>query len=280
MSDALDIANKLEPGFQNSLNATVNFRNKLLNAGFKVNQREYVSTTATSGANEFTLDRWKVVTSGQNVSWSDSGGVRTVTASAGGLAQVIEGDTLVSGTHTINWTGTATATVDGVAKTKGATFTVTAGTNVTVVFSGGTVANPQVEKGTVNTVFEDRPYTVELKLCQRYFVNLSTTDFTGSVGYFGLASCNVSTIGVLITDLPVEMRAVPTLTVIGAASTFYLTHAGTDTVLTNVPSLGAYPSSKRTVVTEWEVASGLTTGRVAIARTDNHTSQLRFSADI
>lgn len=280
MSDALDIAKKLEPGLQNSLDACVNFRNVLLNASFKVNQREYVSGTNTIGANEFTLDRWKVITTGQNISWSDSGGVRTVTAPAGGVAQVIEGDTLVSGTYTINWTGTATATVDGVAKTKGATFTVTAGTNVTVVFAGGTVAEPQVEKGTVNTVFEDRPYTVELKLCQRYFVNLTTTDFTGTTGFFGLASCNVSTVAVLITDLPVEMRAVPALEVIGSASTFYLTHAGTDTVLNFAPTMSGYPSSKRTVVTEWQVASGLTAGRVAIARTNNHTSQLRFSADI
>jgi hypothetical protein len=44
-------------------------RNLVINGNFAINQRAYVSGAATSGANQYTLDRWRVVTSGSAV-WS------------------------------------------------------------------------------------------------------------------------------------------------------------------------------------------------------------------
>jgi hypothetical protein len=144
-------------------------RNLLINGNPIINQRGYVSGTATSGANQYTLDRWRVVTSGQSITFTDSANVRTVTAPAGGIEQVIEGLNILSGTYVLNWTGTATATVDGASVAKGGIVTLTGGTNCTVRFSGGTFSLPQLEPGTVATPFERRSYGQELSLCQRYY---------------------------------------------------------------------------------------------------------------
>lgn len=155
----------------NSLNGgpLAGMRNLLINGNPIINQRGYVSGTATSGANEYTLDRWRVVTSGQSITFTDSANVRTVTAPAGGIEQVIEGINIFSGTYVLNWTGTATATVNGTSVAKGGTVTLTGGTNCTVRFSGGTFSLPQLEPGTVATPFERRSYGQELSLCQRYY---------------------------------------------------------------------------------------------------------------
>jgi hypothetical protein len=150
------------------------FRNVIINGNPTINQRGYVSGAATSGANQYTLDRWRVVTSGQNISFTDSANVRTVTAPAGGCEQVVEGLSILSGTYTLNWTGTATATVGGSAVAKGGNVTLTGGTNATVKFSSGTFSLVQLEPGPVATPFEQRPIGTELALCQRYFEAGST----------------------------------------------------------------------------------------------------------
>lgn len=170
-------------------------RNLLINANPIINQRGYVSGTATSGANQYTLDRWRVVTSGQSIAFTDSANVRTVTAPAGGVEQVIEGINILSGTYVLNWTGTATATVDGTSVAKGGTVTLTGGTNATVRFIGGTFSLPQLEPGTVATPFERRQAGLELVLCQRYYeaaipivargtTSNAGTGFINTPGYF------------------------------------------------------------------------------------------------
>lgn len=145
------------------------FRNMLINATGLVNQRGYVSGTATGAANQYTLDRWRVATSGQSLAWSDAGGVRTMTAPAGGISQVIEGASLAAGAYCLNWTGTATATVNGSGVAKGAAVTLAGGADVAVAFAAGTVSLPQFEPGQVPTSFERRPFGLELELCRRYW---------------------------------------------------------------------------------------------------------------
>ena len=201
--DALQVA-----GNNISAAGGFSFKNRLINANPIINQRGYVSGTATTTANQYTLDRWRVVVSGQNVSWTDSGLTRTVTCPAGGLEQVIEDKNIEGGTFVLSWTGTATATVNGTAVVKNGTFTLPANTNATVRFSSGTLSNPQLEAGTVATPFERRDYGRELMMCQRYArfnttetgASWATTVITFSVGY------------------DIEMRSAPTVTIVNGAN--------------------------------------------------------------
>lgn len=167
------------------------FRNKLINGNFAINQRAYVSGTATGGANQYTLDRWRVVTAGQNLAFAASGNGNQVTAPAGGIEQVIEGANIEGGVYTLSWTGTATATVNGTAIVSGAqTASLTANTDVTVKFSGGTVSLAQFEIGSIATVFEQRNNVAELEFCQRYYEKLPPIQFSAyQLGTASIAQC-------------------------------------------------------------------------------------------
>lgn len=178
--------------------------NLLINGNFAINQRGYVSGAATSGANQYTLDRWRVVTSGQNLTFSASGNGNQITAPAGGVEQVVEALNVEGGTYVLNWTGTATATVNGVARTKGENFTLSANATATVRFIGGTVSRAQLELGTTPTPFEMRQIAEELALCQRYYVSMTgllKTQYAASTLTTNIAS----------VEFPVTMRASPTI---------------------------------------------------------------------
>jgi len=178
--------------------------NLLINGNFNINQRVYVSGVATVGANQYTLDRWRVVTSGQSLTFAASGNGNLVTAPAGGIEQVIEGASIGLAPAVINWVGTATCTVDGVAKTKGAAVTLVPGTNCTVKFTSGTVSQAQLEYGTTATSFQFRQISDELALCQRYYETVE----------MGLV-VNGSPIVAMSNNYIVPKRAVPTLARLG-----------------------------------------------------------------
>jgi hypothetical protein len=177
-------------------------RNLIMNGQGRINQRAYVSGTATVAANQYTLDRWRVVTSGQNLSWTGNAARNIMTAPAGGAEQVIEGLNIVGGTYTINWTGTATCTVAGTARTKGEAFTLTAATNATVRLTGGTFTDVQIEAGSIPTAYSWTPYSEELALCERYYE-------IGAAGLFGHATLGVAN-GYQLS-FKTSKRAVPTL---------------------------------------------------------------------
>lgn len=63
----------------------------------------------------------------------------------------------------------------------------------------------QLEKGSVATPFEYRPYGTELALCQRYC-------FVGTISYVGAWNAGRSAWSVAETPFPVTMRAIPTAT--------------------------------------------------------------------
>jgi hypothetical protein len=179
-------------------------RNLIINGNPVINQRVYVSGTATSGANQYTLDRWRVVVSGQALSWTDSAGIRTVTFPAGGAEQVIEGLNNLGGVHTLSWVGNATATVNGASVANGGQVTLTGNTDVTIRMSGGTGALMQLERGAIATPFGFRQHGQELALCYRY---LSIQD--------AYARGTASGAGAVIETpiyWPVTMRVTPTLT--------------------------------------------------------------------
>lgn len=184
-------------------------RNRIINGNFRVNQRGYVSGAATSGANQYTLDRWRVVTSGQNLTFAASGNGFQVTAPAGGIEQVIEGANVEGGQYTISWVGTATCTINGTPATNGGTYTLTAGVNQTVRFSAGTVSLVQLEPGDSKTSFDHRPIDVELAACQRYYESGSVTVDV----YCSAGSVSQSRIG-----FAVAKRVAPTISQVATAS--------------------------------------------------------------
>lgn len=150
-------------------------RNILINADGKIKVRPYASGAATSVANQYTLDRWYVVVSGQNVSWVDSGGVRTITCPAGGLSQAIRAEDIIGGTYVINWTGTATCQINGVSILKGGTVVLPPAVIARVKFSSGTLVSPQLEIGTVPTDFDKQNTSAEEVICQKYYYRVDLT---------------------------------------------------------------------------------------------------------
>jgi hypothetical protein len=242
--------------------------NLLINANPIINQRGYVSGTATTTANQYTLDRWRVVVSGQALSWTDADGVRTMTAPAGGVEQVIAAADIIGATgksYAISWTGTATATINGAAVTNGQSVTNIAGnSNVTVRFSGGTVSLPQFEVGTFATPFQSRSAAAEIALCRRY----ARTAGAGSTGrWYSTTNC-----GVGVTFDP-PMRAAPVDSVLGATTIADMGVAD----IAGTPSIvaGSFFNAHGGYVLLGGFA-GATVGGTAIVRTDC----LFFSAEL
>ena len=183
-------------------------RNRIINGGFGVNQRAYVSGAAV-GAGLYGHDRWKMAASGDTYTFSTTANVTTVTIPAGKvLQQVIEGLNLESGTYTLSWSGTAQGKIGaGSYGASGITGSITGGTNTTIEFGPGTVSKAQLEFGSVATAFEQRFYGIELALCQRYYYRV-TPGLTGVPFGIGVA---IGTLYAYITvPFPVTMRAVPT----------------------------------------------------------------------
>jgi hypothetical protein len=240
-------------------------RNRIINGQGRINQRGYVSGTNTTVANQYTLDRWRVVTSGQNLTFTGSDAGRTMTAPAGGCEQVIEGANIEGGTYTINWTGTASCTVDGTSRTKGSSFTLSANTNVTVRFSNGTFTDVQLETGTIPTPFERLPIGDELARCQRYYYQLPTALVSG------LQPSGVAGIAFAIQH-PVKMRAIPS--------------ASLNANVTNANYVAASPTGAQWTMSGANIAFAAKTGTVVIALTPGtdvthlYTTTATFSTGI
>jgi len=256
--------------------ANVFGRNIIINGDGRINQRGYVSGTATTGANEYTLDRWRVVTSGQNLAFTGNDSGREMTAPAGGVEQVIEDKNIAGGTYVINWEGTATATVGGNAVTKGGTFTLTANTNATLRMIDGTFKNVQLEAGSVATPFERRPFGTELALCQRYYYKLQASTIADKLG---IGFNRNTTSSELIVFFPTTMRTTPTaLEQSGTAGDYSIRHQTTNTTCSSVPVYGG--ATLNTADTVFTVSSGLTAGQGSAARAVNTNAYLAWSAEL
>lgn len=159
--------------------------NLFANSAFAINTRSYVSGVATVAPNQYTIDRLRVVVSGQSLVVTATTFGNRITAPAGGVEQVIEGLYITGGDYACTWVGTGTIRINGVAKAKGETFTLTAYTNATVFLSGEFEQFMLTRPEMIGRFEYD--YSKDLTFCRRYArvnstgigVSTSTTQVTG-----------------------------------------------------------------------------------------------------
>lgn len=195
---------------------TFAYKNLLIDAGFTINQRGYVSA-ATLASGAYGHDRWKAGASGGDYSFTQLASNTQITIASGkSLIQVVE-DKNVSGTsYVLSWEGTAQARYAVNSATPAGSYAAspivitgqTAGTTMSVEFNTGTLSKPQLELGAVATSFDQRAYSQELAMCQRYY-----TFENGSLGGNSVFSANVTSGGSYYasTMFKQSMRAAPTI---------------------------------------------------------------------
>ena len=217
-------------------------KNRLINSGFTINQRGYVSGTALASG-FYGHDRWKGGASGGTYTFTQgsSGVPIVITITANSIQQVIEGANIPDGgTFTLSWVGTAQGRINGGSYSSSPlTVTgITAGANTTIEFNTGTLSYPQFETSSYATNFEYRSYREEIVLCQRYYsksFNLQTTPATGAgrIGDVAYRAVGVGTsyVGTVYVTFPVNMRTTPTITFfnpISANANWYNFNVGAD----------------------------------------------------
>jgi hypothetical protein len=181
----------------------------------------------------------------------DTTGTWLTTTGAGAfLAFSIGTGTTYSGTAGA-WVGSFELSATGatsVVGTSGATFYIT---------------GVQLEKGSTATSFDYRPYGTELALCQRYYWRATSGD---SFTQFAVGFVTTSTGFSVMTQLPVQMRATPTMNF----STVTVRSAAGSTAITSL-------DNARNSTTQWgadmsATGAGLTAGQCCLVRGNASTS--------
>jgi hypothetical protein len=151
-----------------------------------------------------------------------------------------------------NYSGTANTW--GAAGGAGETYAPTGATSV-VGTNGATfyITGVQLEKGSVATGFDYRPYGTEMALCQRYFILMPSPPARG-------AFSGTNSMGRAAFILPVTMRATPSSTLTGTMPVYNGNTTGT------ITSLGTTYNTVNSVEFDGGVATGsFTSGTPFIA---------------
>jgi hypothetical protein len=136
------------------------------------------------------------------------------------------------------------------------------------------ITGVQLERGTVATPFEVRPYATELQLCQRYYWNFSSAGgvYTG----FGSGYTN-GTSALIMVPFPVQMRAQPTQNSNSAMTTFVVLSTGASV---SPSALSTFTTGLNSSILTFTVA-GQTAGQGAILQANNTTGAfVAFSAEL
>lgn len=189
--------------------------------------------------------------------------------------------TLASPTRTQIATGTFS--INSTLSQKTATFEVplAATTGIEILFTTGslpmgetvTFSQAQLELGTIATPFEQRPYGLELSLCQRYFVRL--IDPSGSGVSNGGTANGASRVNV---SLPVEMRVPPTSVTANGTFSFW---DGTNAPSGTLAATSSFFPSRTSIEVEFDLTGAITAGKAVKMYTSNSTSKwLNVSAEL
>ena len=260
--------------------SSVTQRNLIINGRFNINQRQKTGTV-TLAAGVYGHDRWKAGASGVTYTFASSGGVTTLTITAGSLIQVVEGNNVRSGIHVLTWTGTAQGKFSGGSySSSGVTDTLTGGSNATLEFNTGTLTDVQLIPGSNAQSFVDIGDAQELFRCQRYCFRFSLV--SGNTIVFMSDAIWTATTGGFITGMfPQSMYATPVLTVENAASQFRIFDpvASAYTTCTAI-SINVVTSSGYYLL-NFSTASGGTAGRPCYLSTNSQQiNSLRLEAEI
>jgi hypothetical protein len=138
------------------------------------------------------------------------------------------------------------------------------------------ITGVQLEIGDTATPFENRMYSQELAMCQRYYYELNGTAANTP---FGMCIANSTTQIQSVIPFPVTMRSSPTLSYSSTASKFRARIGGSNHDGTALPNtLLAKPYAS--YVTQ-EVATGMTPGEGGVWRTADATETfIAFSAEL
>jgi hypothetical protein len=139
------------------------------------------------------------------------------------------------------------------------------------------IAQVQLEVGPVATPFEQRPYGMELALCQRYYYRINAITGTGA---FHNVYMNSATGAQGIIPFPVQMRTNPTaLEQSGTATDYRINYAATNTTCNTVPAFNTATNYNNGFV-NYTVAAGLTAGQAGAAIALTTAAYLGWSAEL
>ena len=219
--------------------------NCIINGGFTVNQRVYVSN-ATLAAGAYGHDRWKAGASGGDYTFTQLAQATTITIKTGkSLIQVIEDKNVIGGTYTLSWTGTAqarfginSATPSGAYAASPITITTqTAGTVMSVEFNEGTLGQVNLANSSVALPFMPKSFEEELRACQRYYE---------LVGLAYAGGCPSGSNAVASAQFTVTKRIAPT-TVVQITDGYFFAGDGvattTSTYIAKIDGIVAYRAS-------------------------------------
>jgi len=146
-------------------------------------------------------------------------------------------------------------------------------------FTSGTcdITGLQLEAGPVATPFERKTYGQVLLDCQRYYYRILNNTVTGFV-YVGFGRIINSTYGDVVVNLPVAMRAFPTInyTSVGSFQTVNSTATGIST------EAGNYSTNTVNFVPLYVTPGAATAGLVQVLQTNSNTAGvfIDFSAEL
>lgn len=248
-------------------------RNIFMNPDGRINQHGYATGTATTVANQMTLDGYRVIVLGQSLGVAVNGNGVMMTAPAGGVQVIVPADRIDGGTYVFSWSGTATFTVNGTAVANGGTAVLPAATNATFVWSNGTFTNIKGELGTIATPFVPRKTPIERVLCREQFECFVPPNSTNSP--VGPGQCYSSTQALVFVSFKVTKRVAPTGANVSAASNFSLFNpTGTAIACTAITFSSATQDGIWLTCT---VASGLTAGSSTMLFSTNSNARIDYT---
>ena len=181
--------------------------------------------------------------------------------------------TLASPTRTQISTGTFTVTSTLTNYSTQISIPAAATTGIEIVLTVGAqtsgtwvVGNIQLEKGSIATSFDYRPYGTELALCQRYCYVIQANP-AGGYQPFGVGQCSSTTAALICIPFPVTVRTPPNAISVSAGSDFGCWNAATSSVAATAVSFNT--STFNAAVIQPSGMSGLVAGNATTLLSQN-----------